>query len=155
MPNITDIIEDYIKARLNQSTGGIVILRRNELAEKFRCVPSQINYVLSTRFSFNRGYIIETRRGGGGFIRVIRVPLEDSEDILDIVYDRIGEQVSLREAVSLISYLYEEDLISKREAQMMQNVVEIIEEGDQTHETGSKRAAVLKAMLIALLRHGR
>lgn len=155
MPNIADIIEEYIKARLNQSTGGIVILRRNELAEKFRCVPSQINYVLSTRFSFNRGYIIETRRGGGGFIRIIRVPLEESEDILDIVYERIKDRVSLAEAVSLIRYLYEEDLVSKREAQMMQNVVEIIEGGSQTQESGKKRAAVLKAMLIALLRHER
>lgn len=155
MPNIADIIEEYIKARLNQSTGGIVILRRNELAEKFRCVPSQINYVLSTRFSFNRGYIIETRRGGGGFVRIIRVPLEESEDILDIVYERIKDWVSLAEAVSLIRYLYEEDLVSKREAQMMQNVVEIIEGGSQTQESGKKRAAVLKAMLIALLRHER
>ena len=155
MPNIADIIEEYIKARLNQSTGGIVILRRNELAEKFRCVPSQINYVLSTRFSFNRGYIIETRRGGGGFVRVIRVPLEDSEDILDIVYERIKDRVSLAEAVSLIRYLYEEDLVSKREAQMMQNVVEVIEGGSQTQESGKRRAVVLKAMLIALLRHER
>lgn len=155
MPNIADIIEEYIKARLNQSTGGIVILRRNELAEKFRCVPSQINYVLSTRFSFNRGYIIETRRGGGGFVRVIRVPLEESEDILDIVYERIKDRVSLAEAVSLIRYLYEEDLVSKREAQMMQNVVEIIEGGSKTRESGEERATVLKAMLIALLRHER
>jgi len=84
MPNIADIIEEYIKARLNQSNGGIIMVRRNELAEKFRCVPSQINYVLSTRFSFNRGYIIETRRGGGGFVRIMKLPMEESRDILDI-----------------------------------------------------------------------
>lgn len=155
MPNISDIIEDYIKARLNQSTGGIVILRRNELAEKFRCVPSQINYVLSTRFSFNSGYIIETRRGGGGFIRVIRVPLEASEDLLDIVYDKVRDRVSSSEAINLIRYLHEEDLISKREAQMMQNVVEVVEEGSYNQESGIRRAVVLKAMLIALLRHER
>ncbi len=153
MPNIADIIEEYIKARLNQSNGGIVILRRNELAEKFRCVPSQINYVLSTRFSFNRGYIIETRRGGGGFVRVIRVPLEESEDLLDILYDKIGDRITLSESVNLIRYLYEEDLVTKREAHMMENVVEVTASNSPVEDNGKLRVTVLKAMLMALLRH--
>ena len=153
MPNIADIIEEYIKARLNQSTGGIIILRRNELAEKFRCVPSQINYVLSTRFSFNRGYIIETRRGGGGFVRVIRVPLEQSEDLLDIVYDKIGDRVNLTESISLVRYLYEEELITKREALMMENVLEVCGSDNPDEGAGRRRAIILRAMLMALLRH--
>ncbi|MHB9093895.1 MAG: CtsR family transcriptional regulator [Eubacteriales bacterium] len=153
MPNIADIIEEYIKARLNQSNGGIVILRRNELAEKFRCVPSQINYVLSTRFSFNRGYIIETRRGGGGFVRVIRVPLEESEDLLDILYDKIGDRITISESVNLIRYLYEEDLVTKREAHMMENVVEVTASNSPVEDNGKLRVTVLKAMLMALLRH--
>jgi len=152
MPNIADIIEEYIKARLNQSNGGIIMVRRNELAEKFRCVPSQINYVLSTRFSFNRGYIIETRRGGGGFVRIMKLPMEESRDILDIIYERIGDRISLHEATDLIRYLYDEDLITKREAYLMGNVLEVC---DSPGLDGSQLAVIFKAMLMALLRHGK
>lgn len=149
MPNIADIIEEYIKARLNQNSG-IIIVQRNELAEKFRCVPSQINYVLNTRFSFNRGYIIETRRGGGGFVRIMRVPLEEAKDILGIVYDRIGKRISLNEASDLIRYLYEEELITKREAHLMRNVMEVC---SPPKDNGEQLTTILKAMLMALLRH--
>ncbi len=153
MPNIADIIEEYIKARLNQNGGGIVIFRRNELAEKFRCVPSQINYVLSTRFSFNQGYIVETRRGGGGFVRIIRVPLEDGEDLLDIIYEKIGERVTVTEAMHVIRYLFEEDLITKREAHLMQTVIEVTASNQRDPEMEEERARLLKAMMIILLRH--
>ncbi len=152
MPNIADIIEEYIKARLNRSNGGIIILRRSELAEKFRCVPSQINYVLNTRFSFNRGYIIETRRGGGGFIRVIKVSLEETEDLLDIVYDKIRDQISLKESINLIRYLHDEELITKREAHLMENVIELVTPNGDL-DKGVQRAAILKDMLMVLLRH--
>ncbi len=153
MPNIADIIEEYIKARLSQSNSGIIIFRRNELAEKFRCVPSQINYVLSTRFSFNRGYIVETRRGGGGFVRIIRVPLEEAEDLLDIIYEKIGERVTMTEAMHLIRYLREEDLITAREAHIMQTVMEVATPGQHDPDMEEYRARIFKAMLMVLLRH--
>lgn len=152
MPNIVDIVEEYIKARLNQSNGGIILFRRNEMAEKFSCVPSQINYVLNTRFSSNRGYIVETRRGGGGFVRIIRVPLHRSEDLFDIIYNKIGDQVSLRESLNLIKYLYEEKLITNREFRIMENVIEVATSGS-SQDMDMKRAAILKAMLMVLLRH--
>lgn len=152
MANIVDIIEEYIKARLNQSNGGIIVFRRNELAEKFQCVPSQINYVLSTRFSVNRGYIIETRRGGGGFIRIIKVNLDKTEDLIDLIYEKVGDQVSLDEAVEIIRYLYDEEIITKREAHIMENAIQVaISQDDQNG--GKKRAIILKAMLMVLLRH--
>lgn len=71
MGNLTDLIEQYLQQLLTQS--GQVELQRRELAKMFRCVPSQINYVLETRFTTGRGYYIESRRGGGGFIRIYRV----------------------------------------------------------------------------------
>ncbi len=152
MPNIADVIEEYIKARLGRSSGGVIIFRRNELAERFRCVPSQINYVLSTRFTSSRGYIIETRRGGGGFIRVIRVSLAEAEDLFDIMKRKIGDQLSFPDALDLVRYLYEEDLITKREAHMIENVLEIAAP-DQNPEADQLRAAILKAVLVILLRH--
>ena len=153
MPNIADIVEEYIKARLSRSNGGIVVMRRSELAEKFQCVPSQINYVLNTRFSFNRGYIIETRRGGGGFIRVIRVSLDESEDILDIIYEKIGDEISLGECINLIKYLFDEELITKREAHLMENVIEVTTPNNEIKNSGEQRAIIFKAMLMVLLRH--
>jgi len=153
MANIADIIEEYIKARLNRSNSGTVIFRRVELAERFQCVPSQINYVLGTRFSANRGYIVETRRGGGGFVRIIRIPLEDSADLIDIIYDKIGGRVSLSDAISIIRYLYEEELITKREAHLMEVIIELMTSDRDSAETDTGRAAVLRAMLTVLLRH--
>lgn len=153
MPNIADIIEEYIKTRLNQSTGGIIIIRRNELAERFRCVPSQINYVLSTRFSVNRGYIVETRRGGGGFVRVVKVSVDDAGDLLNIIYEKIGDCVSLTDALSLIRYLYDEEVITKREFYLMQNVLETATPNNRNHDTDKDRAVMLKAMVMVILRH--
>lgn len=71
MGNLADLIEQYLQQLLAQS--GQVELQRRELAKMFRCVPSQINYVLETRFTAGRGYYIESRRGGGGFIRIYRI----------------------------------------------------------------------------------
>ena len=72
MARLSDIIEDFIKSLLKHSEGELQ-LQRNELAEHFECAPSQINYVLATRFSLDRGYYIESRRGGGGFIRIVQL----------------------------------------------------------------------------------
>ena len=153
MANIADIIEEYIKTMIGRSNGGAVRFRRSELAEKFQCVPSQINYVLSTRFSSNQGYIVETRRGGGGFVRIIRLALEDSEDLLDIIYERIGVQISTTEAVHLIRYLFAEELVTGREAHLMQTVIEVTVPEDGHPETEKNRAIILKSMLMVLLRH--
>lgn len=151
MPNIADIIEEYIKARLGQS--GTIMFRRNELAEKFRCVPSQINYVLSTRFSFNRGYIIETRRGGGGFVRIVRVPLESTENLGGVLYDRVGDEISLNEAFNLIRYMYEEGLVTKREALLMENVLELTTPEGASPDIAKRRAVIIKSMLMVIIRH--
>ncbi|PKM79641.1 MAG: CtsR family transcriptional regulator [Firmicutes bacterium HGW-Firmicutes-14] len=153
MANIADIIEEYIKARLNRSNSGTIIFRRSELAEKFQCVPSQINYVLSTRFSCNRGYIVETRRGGGGFVRIIRMTLEESEDIIDIICEKVGSGISFKDSISIIRYLYEEEVITKREAHLMEVIIELTTAGSGSEETDAGRAVLLKAMLMVLLRH--
>ena len=78
MARLSDMIEDFINALLNESDGQLE-LQRNELADYFECAPSQINYVLATRFSVDRGYYIESRRGGGGYIRIIRLDIDDDD----------------------------------------------------------------------------
>ena len=73
MPNLADYIEDHIKKLLSLSKSNCIELQRKELALKFNCVPSQINYVLATRFTPSRGYLVESRRGGGGYVRIVRL----------------------------------------------------------------------------------
>ena len=84
MATLSDSIERYLKGRLSKAVEGVIEIRRSEVAEQFDCVPSQINYVLETRFTPQRGYYVESRRGGGGYIRImesLRAPLSDDVGI--------------------------------------------------------------------------
>lgn len=86
---LSDSIESFIKQMLTDEEPEIE-LRRNELAEYFGCAPSQINYVLATRFSPDHGYMTESRRGGGGYIRIVRVVQDSSQQLLYLINQRIG-----------------------------------------------------------------
>ena len=120
--NMSDLIESYLKnVLLSNET---VEIRRSEIADQFNCVPSQINYVINTRFTIRQGYVVESKRGGGGYIRIMKVNLVDEMDVLNTLGDLIPPQLSVREANHLLQNLYENELISKREAQMMALMME-------------------------------
>ncbi|API87907.1 CtsR family transcriptional regulator [Marinilactibacillus sp. 15R] len=146
--NMSDIIESYLKKVLNQQEK--VEIRRSEIAELFDCVPSQINYVINTRFTIQQGYLVESKRGGGGYIRIIKVQLLDDSDVLDTMIEIIGKSISERDAQSVVQRLYENDIISKREAKLMLVAV------DKTMYTGERiidnqiRANMLKSMIANL-----
>ena len=115
--NMSDLIESYLKnVLLSNET---VEIRRSEIADQFNCVPSQINYVINTRFTIQQGYVVESKRGGGGYIRIMKVNLVDEMDILNTLGDLIPPQLSVREANHLLQNLYENELISKRDAQLI------------------------------------
>lgn len=152
MSNISDLIEHYLKKLLANSPEDYVEVQRSELAVRFNCVPSQINYVLTTRFSTGHGYIVESRRGGGGYIRIVKIPLDQRADLILEICDLIGDSISQAEAEGLIERLLEEDLISRREARVMRAAM-----GRDTLRLGlpvrdQLRALVLKAMVTAVLR---
>ena len=86
MAQLSDSIEHFIKELM--SGGTQVDLRRNELAQHFGCAPSQINYVLATRFSLDHGYIIESRRGGGGYVRIVRMQSRAEKNFLETLLER-------------------------------------------------------------------
>ena len=88
---LSDLIEEYIKGIIEDND--MVELNRSDLATKFNCVPSQINYVIATRFIPELGFYVESRRGGGGYIRIIKTDLSKSENISDII-DKIGNKLS-------------------------------------------------------------
>lgn len=115
---LSDTIEEFIKMMLGQNEHEIQ-LKRNELAEYFSCAPSQINYVLSTRFTPDHGYAIESRRGGGGFIRVIRINRDEGELFRYIISERIGNTIDLKSAQILLRQLAEQDQITADESAIM------------------------------------
>ena len=115
---LSDSIEDFIKALMADETPEIE-QRRNELAEHFQCAPSQINYVLATRFTPDHGYVIESRRGGGGYIRIVRMASSSREELLQSLYQRIGMSISAGDAAKIIEHLKSEKIVTADEAQLM------------------------------------
>lgn len=92
MNNMTDIIEQYIKQLFDDSKEDYVMLKRSNVAEKFDCVPSQLNYVIKTRFTPEQGFIIESKRGGGGFIRITKITLHNNIDYIDYLIETIEQE---------------------------------------------------------------
>lgn len=120
--NMSDIIEAYLKKVLGQDEQ--VEIRRSEMADRFNCVPSQINYVINTRFTVQQSYLVESKRGGGGYIRIIKVKLLDEAEMLDMMIDIIGNKISQKNAYSIIQRLFESEMLTKREANIMLSVME-------------------------------
>ena len=114
---ISDIIAAFIDEVLSD-TGGTAELQRAELANRFNCVPSQINYVISTRFSPEHGYIVESRRGGGGYIRIKRVAM-DAEMLLMHTVNAIGDKVDANTSAALVTNLRHNKVIGDKEAKLI------------------------------------
>ncbi|WP_409339480.1 CtsR family transcriptional regulator [Lactiplantibacillus plantarum] len=115
--NISDIIEKYLKSILADSEH--VEIRRSEIADLFNVVPSQINYVIKTRFTIQNGYLVESKRGGGGYIRIEKVNLVDDADVLDALIQVIGDSITQRDAYAVVQSLYGDDVLNRREAQLI------------------------------------
>jgi len=148
---ISDIIAAFIDESL-KDTGGTAELQRADLANRFNCVPSQINYVISTRFSPEHGYIVESRRGGGGYIRIKRVAV-DAEILLMHTVNAIGDRVDANTAAALIANLRYNKVISDKEAKLI-----ITATGTNALRPANPlerdvlRASILKQILINIYR---
>ena len=116
MRNTSDMIEKYLKELLSQAAE--IEIRRSEIAEHFGVVPSQINYVIKTRFTESRGYIVESKRGGGGYIRIGKVQFSDHHQMLQDLAANIGETISQQVFHDILQMLHEEKLLTKRETQL-------------------------------------
>ncbi|MCL6560466.1 MAG: CtsR family transcriptional regulator [Firmicutes bacterium] len=148
---LSDEIEKYIKALLAKSPTGQVEIRRNSLAVYFNCVPSQINYVLATRFTLRHGFYVESRRGGGGFLRISKLQPGNREELAREIIGYIGETVSSSEAVAVVERLEMEGLLSPREAILVRAAVSTGLMKETTPVRNRMRAAILKAIVGAVL----
>ena len=101
---ITDMIAQFLRESLEDTDDGTLEVQRSDLAQRFNCVPSQINYVVSTRFSPERGYIVESRRGGNGYIRISRVQV-DCQTLLMQVINSLGDAVDFNSARAILANL--------------------------------------------------
>ena len=150
MARISDIIAEFFNTAIEEDKERKSIIQRNELADKFNCAPSQINYVLTTRFTFEKGYIIESRRGGGGYIVVKKVTYNNEKDRLNIINNSIGERLTYSEGVSIIDNLLKSNLITLSEFEIIK-----ISLNDRTlssvEDKNKVRAELLKGMITVIL----
>lgn len=146
---VSDIIAGFIDEILSE-TGGTAELQRAELASRFNCVPSQINYVISTRFSPEHGYIVESRRGGGGYIRITRVVMEQELLIMHTV-NAVGDRIDVNTAAALVANLRRGDAIDDAEARLLLSAIgNSALRPAQPSERDAIRASIFKQLLLAL-----
>lgn len=149
---VSDVIAHMIRQMLTEAENGIAEIQRNELASRVGCVPSQINYVITSRFTPEQGYIVESRRGSGGFIRISRVRLDRGQLLMHLI-NSIGSRLDAESARVFISNLCENGAVTETAAGLMRAAL-----GDAAlraapqEERDSLRAAIFKQMLVALLR---
>ena len=153
---LSDSIEQFIKELLNEESTEVE-LKRNELAEYFGCAPSQINYVLATRFSPDHGYLTESRRGGGGYIRIVRVVQAGSQRLMYLVNDRIGDSLEEEECLRLISQLKEQRIVTADEAALMASAVSTRALSVPVPDSlkNAMRAKMMKSMLMTIASRNR
>lgn len=139
---ISDAIAQMIEQMLDES-GGHLELRRNDLAGRLGCVPSQINYVITSRFTPEKGYIIESRRGGGGYIRIVRREMQKNEYLMH-VFHAIGEELDPQSASAFVRNLFDGGMLTEREARIVTGV-------STAMENNRERADMLRQVLLAIM----
>lgn len=153
---LSDTIERFIKEMMAQDQLEVE-LQRNELAEYFRCSPSQINYVLSTRFTPDHGYVIESRRGGGGFIRITRLQRKNGDYLEYLLKERIGNAIDVKSAQILSHQLSESRVISQNDARLINAALspQAFSVPIPIQLKDALRASVLRHMLLSIaMRNG-
>jgi len=148
--NITDIIERYLKEILSEQEDKVIEIKRNEIADLFQCVPSQINYVINTRFTAEKGYMIESKRGGGGYIRIIRIEHQDEAELIDEIINMIDNTITQQTAEDILTRLREKEVITEREKRLMLSAIDRRTLAFKLPLRDEVRAHVLKAMLTTL-----
>lgn len=150
---LSDKIEYYLKNMLEKNPRGKIEIQRRGLAEIFQCVPSQINYVLETRFSLQSGYIVESQRGGGGYIRIIKMSKDEDKDFLEEIYGHLGDEIAQNQAFHLLNRLGEEGFLTPRETEILKTIMHRQIIGVNLPLRDMVRARLLKGVVMTLMKH--
>lgn len=147
---ISERIAKIIEEMLNEQNG-IIEIKRNEFANSIGCVPSQINYVITSRFSKERGYIVESRRGGGGYIKIIRPEITGSTYLCHLL-GIIGDKIDSASAVFLVRDMYSKGVITEREANILISVLGNISMFESSRNSlDPMRAEMLKSAVLSIM----
>lgn len=150
MANISDIIEQFILKTLGDDDS--VDISRNELAAFFSCAPSQINYVLETRFTVDKGFIKESRRGGGGFIKISKINLNDDEYVNNLILESVGDELSAKRLSQILYKLENEKIITNKEKEIIYSALSDASLAMPFTIKDSIRARAFKNVLTTLIR---
>lgn len=147
---ISDLIEDIIKEMLDNDEG-VANFQRNELAYRLNCVPSQINYVINSRFTTDHGYYVESRRGGGGNITITRIKMDNTGYLMHIA-SSIGVTISQTVAMTFIKNFLDYGAVNKKEAQLMASAVsDNVLRSICQPQRDILRASILKNMVVSII----
>ena len=145
---LSDVIEEFLKELLNEED--MIEIKRNELAERFNCVPSQINYVISTRFTPMQGYYVESSRGGGGCIKIKKVSITHSDYLVHTI-NSIGDTITAKEVEIFVNNFLDYEIIDEKEAKLIKGATsdKVLTLPKETKD--EIRAKIFKNMLINLV----
>lgn len=147
--SISDIIEQFIMSSLDDDD--FIELSRNDLAKFFSCVPSQINYVLNTRFTLNRGFVVESQRGGGGYIKVLRVQDNDN-NFLNNAFQLCSEPITLVQANQLLNHMQDRRLITQKEQDLIKSTISVKALNNPINMDNTLRANIMRQVIIELMK---
>ena len=149
MSSLTRVVEDYINSLFSDIDESAVLLRRKELAELFGCVPSHINYVLRSRVTPERGYMVESQRGGHGFIRIVRICYDIPEERINHIEEIVGDTITEQGARRILASLQERGMIDLKERLLIEVAMRHADElGSDEFDISPYRRSVLAAELL-------
>ena len=147
---MSDVIADFIGEMLSDN-GGVAELQRKSLADRFSCVPSQINYVIETRFTPEHGYLVESQRGGGGYIKITRASCTPETLMMHLI-NSIGDSMDEKTCRANIQNLYARGILPQQTAQVMSAAISDKAYREIPQELrNTVRASVFKQMLITTM----
>lgn len=146
---ISDVIEEFIMSSLDDDD--FIELSRNDLAKFFACVPSQINYVLNTRFTVNRGFVVESQRGGGGYIKVVRMQ-DNNDNFLKNALDVCRHPIGIHESTQIIRQLVDRRLMTDREENIVKSMISNKALNNPINIDDILRANIMSQLLIELMK---
>lgn len=154
MPNISDMIENFILDIVENSEEGIIHIQRNDLSTRFSCVPSQINYVIKTRFTIERGFLVESKRGEGGFLKIVKIPVIQTKLYLDRISVGINNYIGSEQAKNFLKGLVEGNILSEREKNIIWQLLKDESLPCDKEEKGYQRGKMLKNLIGYLAKEG-